>query len=195
MEVAMRRTALLVAVCFLIGADSLTGMDWGVSVGAGACLLRQQAVQDIYGTGFPVGVQGWTGGKNWRFSVGLEYLSEHGQALSLDGGADEFPLRLKVTSIPIVLYYQAWLKDVFLALGGGASYLWYEERWEDLDIITKGNNWGPVISFLGGYRFSPRWSVFGNVRYEPMPTGKSSLLVPEVKLGGLKLTVGILLSL
>jgi hypothetical protein len=41
----------------------------------------------------------------------------------------------------------------------------------------------------------PRWSVFGNIRYEPMPTGKSSLLVPEVKLGGLKIGVGVMFYL
>jgi len=195
MEVAMRKTALLVAVCFLIGADSLTGMDWGISAGAGVCLLRQRAVQDTYGAGFPVSVQGWTGGKNWRFSVGFEYLSEHGQAMALDGGQEEFPLSLRVTSIPVAVYYQFWIKDVFLALGGGANYFWYEERWEGLDIITEGKKWGPLISFHGGYRLNPRWSVFGEIRHEPMPTGKSSLLVPEVKLGGLKLIAGILFSL
>ena len=80
-------------------------------------------------------------------------------------------------------------------MGGGASYCWYEERWEDLDIATEGKKWGPLLSFLAGYRLSPRWSVFGNIRYEPMPTGKSSLLVPEVKLGGLKIGAGVMFYL
>jgi hypothetical protein len=195
MEMAMRRITLLAVVCFILGTDSLAGMDWGFSAGAGICLLRQKEVQDIYGAGFPFGVQAWTGSKNWIVSAGFEYLSERGQALPLDRGPDEFPLRLRVTSIPVTLFYQVWLKDVFLAVGGGASYCWYEERWEDLDIVVKGQKWGPLISFLAGYRFNPRWSVFANVRHEPMPTGKSSLLVREVKLGGLKIGAGVMFTL
>jgi len=191
----MRKITLLVVVCFVLVADSLAGMDWGFSAGAGMCLLRQKEVQDIYGPGFPSGIQAWAGSKNWIVSVGFEYMSERGQALPLDGGQDEFPLKLKVSSVPIVLYLQFWIKDVFLALGGGASYFWYEERWVDLDIITEGKKWGPLISFLAGYRFSPRWSLFGNVRYEPMPTGKASLLVPEVRLGGLKICASLMLYL
>jgi len=195
MEMAMRRITLLAVVCLLLSVGSLAGMDWGLSAGAGMCTLRQKAVQDIYGAGFPSGVQAWAGSKNWIVSAGFEYMSERGQALPLDGGQDEFPLRLKVSSIPIALYLQFWIKDVFLAVGGGASYFWYEERWEDLDIITEGKKWGPLLSFLAGYRFSPRWSLFGNVRYEPMPTGKSSLQVPEVKLGGLKIGAGVMFYL
>lgn len=191
----MRRAILLAVVCLFLGSGSLVGMEWGVSAGADICLFRQKAVQDIYGAGFPFGIQVWSGWKNWRVSVGFEYLPERGQALPLSGGTDEYPLRLKVTSIPLVIYYRVWLKDVFLAAGGGASYSWYEEKWEDLEIITEGQKWGPLLSFLAGYRFSPRWSVLGSIRYEPVPTGKSSLLVEEVKLGGLKIGAGIMFSL
>jgi hypothetical protein len=82
-----------------------------------------------------------------------------------------------------------------LAAGGGASYASYKETWDGLGIVVKGNKWGPFIALIGGYRLNPRWSVFGNFRYEPMPTGKSSLLVREVKLGGLKIGAGILFCL
>ena len=191
----MRKTALLAVLCLVLGADSVAGMDWGFSAGAGLCVLRQKEVQDVYGTGFPVGAQVWTGWGNWKVSVGFEYLSESGLASSLDRGSDEFPLRLKATSIPVALLYQVWIKDVFLALGGGASFCWFEERWEDLDIVVKGQKWGPFIAILAGYRLNPRWSVFGNIRYDPMPTGRSSLLVREVKLGGLKIGAGVMFTL
>ena len=62
----MKRITLLALACLVLGADSLAGMDWGFSAGAGLCVLRQKEVQDIYGAGFPVGVQVWTGWKNWR---------------------------------------------------------------------------------------------------------------------------------
>jgi Outer membrane protein beta-barrel domain len=192
---AMKKAILFAVVCLILGADRLMGVDWGLSAGAGACLLRQKEVQDIYGSGFPFGVQAWSGSKNWRISVGYEYLSESGQAVALDGGSEEFPLKLKAGSIPIALYYQVGMKNIFLALGGGASYAWYEESWEDLDKTVKGHKWGPLVSFLAGYRFSPSWSIFGDIRYEPMPTGKSSLLVPEVKLGGLKIGAGVMFYL
>jgi len=191
----MKRITLLAVACLVLGADVWGGMNWGFSAGAGLCVLRQKEVQEVYGSGFPVGAQAWTGWGNWKVSVGFEYLSESGQAVALNGEADEFPLKLKASSIPIALYYQVWMKDMFLAFGGGASYCWYEERWEDLDIVTEGKKWGPLLSFLAGYRLSPRWSVFGNIRYEPMPTGKSSLLVPEVKLGGLKIGAGVMFYL
>lgn len=191
----MRKTTLLAVVCLILGADLLRATEWGFSAGAGICLLRQEEVRDIYGAGFPVGVQAWTGFKNWKISAGFEYLSERGQAVPLDGGTDEFPLRLKVTSIPVILFYQVWIKDVFLAVGGGASYSRYEERWEDLDIVVKGQKWGPVLALMGGYRLNPRWSVFGSIRYDPMPTGKNSLLVREVKLGGLKIGAGVMFYL
>jgi len=195
MEMTMKRAVLLGIVCLVLGAGSLAGMDWGVSAGANILTLRQKDVQDMYGAGFPVGVRAWSGWKNWRISVGWEYLSERGQALPLSGGLEEFRLRLRVTSIPIVLYYQIGIKDVFLAAGGGASFAWYEESWEDLDIVVKGQKWGPILSFLAGYRLSRRLSVFGETRYEPIPTGKSSLLVPEVKLGGLKTGAVVMLTL
>jgi hypothetical protein len=195
MEMAMKRITLLAVLFLVIGVDSLAGMDWGFSAGAGICLLRQEEIRDIYGAGFPVGVQAWTGSKNWKISAGFEYLSERGHALPLDGGQDDFPLRLTVASIPVAVYYQTWIRDIFLAVGGGANYSWYEERWEDLDIVIKGQKWGPLLSFLGGYRLNPRWSVFGNIRYDPMPTGKSSLLVREVKLGGLKIGAGVMFCL
>ena len=191
----MRKTALLAVVCLILGADSLRGMDWGFSAGAGMCLLRQKEVQDVYGIGFPVGIQAWTGWKNVRISAGLEYLSESGRALPLEGGQDDFPLRLTVTSIPVAVYYQTWIRDIFLAAGGGVSYSWYKEKWEGLDIVVKGQKWGPFLALLGGYRLNPRWSVFGNIRYDPMPTGKSSLLVQEVKLGGLKIGAGVMFTL
>jgi hypothetical protein len=66
---------------------------------------------------------------------------------------------------------------------------------EDLDIVVKGQKWGPFLALLGGYRLNPRWSVFGNVRYDPMPTGKSSLLVREVRLGGLKIGASVMFTL
>ena len=191
----MRKAAGFVVLGLILGAAPLAGVDWGISAGAGFLTLRQKDVQDIYGSGFPVGVRAWSGSKNWRLSVGLEYLSERGRALPLSGGSDEFPLMLKVTSIPIVLYYQVETKNIFIALGGGASYAVYKESWEDLDIIVEGNKWGPVLSLLAGYRLGPRLSVFGETRYEPIPTGKSSLLVEEVKLGGLKIGAGVMFYL
>jgi hypothetical protein len=195
MEMVMRKTTFLAVVCLILGADSLRATDWGFSAGASLCLLRQKAVQDVYGIGFPIGIQAWTGWKNVRISAGLEYLSDSGRALPLDDGQDDFLLRLTVTSIPVAVYYQTWIRDIFLAAGGGANYSWYEERWEDLDIVIKGQKWGPFLALLGGYRLNPRWSVFGNIRYDPMPTGKSNLLVPEVKLGGLKIGVGVMFTL
>jgi len=191
----MRKTIFLVVMCLILGADSLSGMDWGFSAGAGMCLLRQKEVQDVYGIGFPIGIQAWTGWKNVRISAGLEYLSENGRALPLDGGQDDFPLRLIVTSIPVAVYYQTWIRDIFLAAGGGFSYSWYKEKWAGLDIVVKGQKWGPFLALMGGYRLNRRWSVFGNIRYDPIPTGKSSLLVPEVKLGGLKISAGVMFTL
>jgi hypothetical protein len=195
MEMVMRKTTLLAVVCLVLGAASLRAADWGFSAGASMCLFRQHEVQDVYGSAFPVGVQVWTGWENWRISAGLEYLSDGGQAFPLDNGQDSFPLRLTVTSVPVAVYYQAWIKDVFLAAGGGISYSRYEERWEDLDIVVKGQKWGPFLAFLGGYRLSPRWSIFANIRYDPIPTGKSSLLVQEVRLGGLKIGAGVMFTL
>jgi len=191
----MKAKTILAVACLVVGVQSLGSADLAFSAGANLCLLRQKEVQDVYGIGFPVGIQAWTGWKNVRISAGLEYLSESGRALPLDGGQDDFPLRLTVTSIPVAVYYKTWIRDVFLAAGGGVSYSWYKEKWEGLDIVVKGQKWGPFLALLGGYRLNRRWSVFGNVRYDPMPTGMSSLLVPEVKLGGLKIGAGVMFTL
>jgi hypothetical protein len=191
----MKPQIFLAVVCLALGVQSLESADLAISAGANICLFRQKEVRDAYGSGFPVGIQAWAGGKNWRISVGLEYLSDNGRAFPLGGGTDEFPLKLTVTSIPVALYYQAWIQDVFLAAGGGVSYSRFKEEWEGLDIVVKGQKWGPYLVLMGGYRANPRWSVFGNVCYDPIPTGKSSLLVPEVKLGGLKIGAGVMFYL
>lgn len=191
----MKVKTILAVGCLVFSVQSLGSADLAFSAGASLCLLRQKEVQDVYGIGFPIGVQAWTGWKNVRISAGLEYLSENGRAIPLDGGLDDFPLKLTVTTIPVAVYYQTWIRDIFLAAGGGVSYSWYKEKWEDLGIVVKGQKWGPFLALLGGYRLSPRWSVFGNIRYDPMPTGKGSLLVPEVKLGGLKIGAGVMFTL
>jgi hypothetical protein len=191
----MKTRAILALAGIALCAPSLAAVDLAVSAGANICLLRQKELREAYGSSFPVGLQVWSGWKNWRLSVGLEYLSDTGRAFPLDGGQDDFPLRLRVTTIPVGIYYQVWVKDVFLAFGGGTGYTWFEEKWVDLDIVVKGKNWGPFAAFIGGYRVNPRFSVHGSVRYDPMPTGKRSFLVPEVKLGGLKVGAGIMFFL
>jgi opacity protein-like surface antigen len=194
-EMGMKARTLTAVLVVVLVVPAFAAADVAVSAGANVCLLRQKEVREAYGSSFPVGLQVWSGWKNWRFSVGLEFLSDGGRAFSSGGGQEDYPLRLTVTTIPVGIYYQVWIKDLFLAFGGGTGYTWFEEKWEDLDIVVKGKNWGAFAAFFGGYRVNPRFSVYGSVRYDPMPTGKGSLLVRQVNLGGLKIGAGIMFFL
>jgi hypothetical protein len=191
----MKARTLIAVLAVSLGVPAFATAELAFSAGANVCLLQQKEVREAYGSSFPVGLQVWSGVKNWRFSVGLEFLSDNGRAFSPAGGQDDYPLRLTVTTIPVGIYYRVWVKDVFLAVGGGLGYTWFEEKWEDPDIVVEGKKWGPFAAFFGGYRVNPRWAVYGSVRYDPMPTGKGTLLVPEVKLGGLKIGAGIMFFL
>jgi hypothetical protein len=191
----MKKRAGLTVLCLLFGASSASAMNLGLSLGVGISFPSKQIVRDIYGAGFPFGGRIWAGKGNYWISAGVDYLSSRGQALSLDGGQEEYPVELTVISIPIAIYFMSNREKFFYSLGGGAYYSRYEEKWEDLDITTTGTKWGWLAEFMGGYDLSPNFALFGSLSYAPIPTGRSSPIAYNIQLGGLRLTAGVLVLL
>jgi hypothetical protein len=195
MGLEMKARAVLVVLGLLLGTASASAMNLGFSLGLGINFPTQQAVRDIYGTGIPYGARVWGGSRNFWVCVGADYLANRGLALSSGGERDEYPVRLTVTSIPIAIYHLTARGRFLYALGAGAYYSWYEEKWEGLDIVSKGRKLGWLAEFMGGYELNPTFSLFGSLSYAPIPTGKSSLVAYNIQLGGFKLSAGVLVFL
>jgi hypothetical protein len=189
----MKTKILLVFIILSSFALKVFPETLSLSFSGGFFFPRQKEFKDMYGDGNPYAFEIRTRVlKNFCLSSGLEYLKQQGHAL---GDGEEYPLEFKMTTIPFTIFYRHPLKKTFLSLGLGASYNSFEEKWETVEISFEDKKWGYFIFFSIEYRLVRRLSVLANLKYESLPTGKGSLLVKNVNLGGLKLFAGFSLCL
>jgi hypothetical protein len=195
MGLEMKARAALIVLCLFLGTASASAMNLGFSLGLGVTFPTQRAVRDIYGTGIPFSARVWGGSGNLWVGVGADYLKNRGLALASGGESEEYPVKLTVTSIPIGVYHLTVRGRFIFALGAGAYYSWYEEKWVGLNVASKGQKLGWFAELMGGYELNPTFSLFGSLSYAPIPTGRSSLVAYNIQLGGFKLSAGILVFL
>lgn len=162
-----------------------------ISLAAGGFLASEGAYREIYGTSYPLSLDLW-----WKFkgpiglSAGFGWLKDDGLALALGDGVD-YPVELRMTSIPLVAFYEVDLKSVRIRIGAGVGIHSYEEVWPTSTPVFEGDKVGPrfiVSTFVG---LSGRLSLVGTFVYENISTGAGSLLATNVGLGGYQFLFGM----
>jgi len=187
----MRRllgTALLVLAAAAPGA----ALEFSIGGAAGLHLPTQQAFRDVYGSGAVFGLDvRCIVLRNVGLSAGIMTLRKSGTAVSLDGGTEAMGVRLRLTSVPLIVSWHIPRGPVSLDLGAGLAYHDFEETWaEDGGPATAGTKWGLLAAASVAYELAPRLSITGTLRYLDISTGRPSLLTAEVNLGGFQVLVG-----
>lgn len=191
----MRRYGIFILGFWLVGMNVGLAQNVSASLSAGIFFPQQDVFRDIYGSGIPAALDIWTKiSDEIGLSAGVTYCGVSGQALSLEGGGETYPLRLRLISVPVSIYYE-WRKHrLAIRLGGGIGFSFYKETWEAVELMTSGNHLSPQFFVSVAHRLRPHLSVFGSVRYQSIPTGLSSPYFENVNLGGVFLLAGIMLG-
>jgi len=173
-------------------AGAARAQELSISLAAGSFSASQAAYRRIYGSGVPLAADVWLKLKgNIGFSAGFSRLTDKGRAVPLGEDGAEYPLKFRRTSIPVIAFYQIDLNAVAVRFGAGLCFHRYEETWETVDLGFKGNKASPRFVIAASVALLGRFSLFGSLTYDTIPTGAGSPLVQAVNLGGLQLLGGV----
>ena len=185
-----RRIAVFLVVLGL--AAAARAQELSVSLAAGSFRASEEAYREIYGSGGPFSVEAWLKLKGpFGLAAGYGWVGDTGLTVPIDGGDAEYRVEFRRTSIPVVVFYQIDFKAFDIRLGAGLCAHRYEETWETVDLGFKGNKVSPRFVIAASVALLGRFSVFGSVTYDTIPTGAGSLLVNEVNLGGYQVLGGL----
>jgi hypothetical protein len=185
-----RRIAVFLLVLGLTAAAR--AQELSLSLAAGSFSASEKAYREIYGPGVPFSVDVWLKLKgHFGLAAGYGWVGDTGLAVPMDGGDAEYRVEFRRTSIPVVVFYQLDFKAFDIRLGAGLCAHRYEETWETVALGFKGNKVSPRFVMAASVALLGRFSLFGSVTYDTIPTGAGSPLVNEVNLGGLQLLGGV----
>jgi len=189
-----RRIAVFLLVLGLTAAAQ--AQELSLSLAAGSFRASEEAYRGIYGPSLPFSADLWLKLKgHLGLGAGFAGLSDEGRAVPIGEDGAEYPVKFRRTSIPVVVYYQLDIKAVGIRLGAGLCAHRYEETWETVDLGFKGNKVSPRFFAAATVALLGRFSLFGSVTYDTIPTGAGSPLLNEVNLGGIQLLGGISLRI
>lgn len=186
---ARRFVSGTVLACILAASGLAQEVD--LSLAAGGFFASEGAYREIYGTSVPLSLEIW-----WKFksslglSAGFGWLKDDGLAIAQGEGVD-YPVEFRMTTIPLVAFYEVDLKSVRIRVGAGVGIHSYEEVWPTSTPVFEGDKVGPrfvVSTFVG---LSGRLSLVGTFVYENVSTGAGSLLSSNVGLGGYQFLFGM----
>jgi hypothetical protein len=189
----MRARRIVPALALILGlAASGAAQEAGLHVASGAFLANDAVCREIYGATMPLMAEIWLKTKGpFGVSSGLTWLADDGLAIAQGGGSEEYPLKLRRTTIPVIAFYQLDLKAVHLRFGAGLGIHKYRELWTTEDIVYEGSKVSPRFVFQAWKRLAGRLSFVGTFVYEGVSTGAGSVLASSVDLGGYQLLGGL----
>jgi hypothetical protein len=130
-------------------------------------------------------------GRGFGLAAGIMTFKKSGTALSLDGGAEPMGVELRLTSVPLIVFWHIRTGPVSLDLGAGVAYHDFEETWAgNGGPAVAGTTGGLLVSASIAYELAPRLSITGTFRYLDISTDRPSLLAGAVNLGGFQVLVG-----
>jgi hypothetical protein len=188
---ARRLAAVFLAVLGLAAAART--QELSVSLAAGSFRASEEAYRGIYGSSVSFSGDIWLKLKgHFGLGAGFTTLGDEGNAVPMGEDGAEYPVKLRRTSIPVVVFYQLGLKAVDIRIGTGFGAHRYEETWETVDLGFKGNKVSPRFFAAASVVLLGRLSLFCSATYDTIPTGAGSPLVDRVNLGGIQILGGIL---
>lgn len=166
--------------------------ELGLSLGAGSFFASQTAYRRVYGPSVALGGDVWFKLKGpLGVATGFGRLGDEGIAVPMDGGAEEYPVKFRRTSIPLVFFYQVDVKTVDIRFGAGLGIHSYKEAWQTVDLVFKGHRVSPRFVLAATVALLDRLSLLCSVTYDSISTGAGSPLAENVNLGGVQLLGGL----
>jgi hypothetical protein len=193
----MKAGRRIVVVLVLLGlAAAARAQELSVSFAAGSFRASEAAYREIYGPSLAFSADVWLMLKgHLGLGAGFERIGDDGRAVPMGQDGEEYPVKLRRTSIPLVVFYRLDLNAVDIRVGAGLCAHRYGETWETVDLGFAGNKVSPRFFTAATVALSGRLSLFGSATYDTIPTGAGSPLVNEVNLGGLQLLGGVALRI
>ncbi len=180
----------VIATSCLIAPRSATAAV-GLSLQAGAFFPAGADYRRMYGNSLPTSFSLTIGARRgFGLSIGLGTMRNSGRTEAVDGGDDEYQLRLSTVSIPVTVCYSFRSGRFDLRLDGGAVYCSIREEWTTENLTLKAHDLGARFGFQTGYRLSGRFMVFVQLLYDRVKVS-SSMLVGDVQIGGFQSLVGV----
>lgn len=186
------RSALILAALLLGLAPAAPAQGLSVSVLAGGFFPSAPANRRIYGSGSSLAgevslrLRGHLG-----LSLGYGRLTDAGSAVPAGEGQDVFPLKIRRTSVPLLLFYELDAGPAAFRLGAGLGFHSYSETWQTVDFEFRGHKVAPRLALAVAVKVLGPLSLVGSACYESISTGTGTALDPNVNLGGFQISGGL----
>lgn len=192
MRIGRAAAALALLLPALVGTAAAQE-ELSVALAAGGFLPRDGLVRRIYGTGFAAAADVWLKLKGpFGLAAGFSRLSDTGLAASFsEEDAEEFPVRFRRQTVPLLVFCQFDLKGVALRAGAGVAFHSFRETWETEDLDYKGRGTGPRFLLDARVRLADRLSLVGSVAYDSFRGGADSPNARDIALGGFQVSGGL----
>jgi len=189
-----RRIALGLAAIVLGLSVVAPAQELSVSAAAGSAFPLGEAYRTIYGSSFAAAGDVWLKLKGpFGLGTGFTLLSDDGLAM---GPTDQYPVRFRRRTIPLVVFYQFDVGPVDIRLGAGAGFHHFRETWQTADLDYSGNKTSPRALLAVSVEVVKRLSLFSSVTYDTIRKERSigyldSLNTYQVDLDGVQVVGGL----
>ena len=191
---SLYRAGLSLALLFLAaGPRAAAAYELGLAVLSGVHVAREAAFRDVYGAAIPIGLEIRFVTRGFGLSIGGFNLAKKGTAVGLDEGPAVYPVKIRMTSLPMMAFFRLPRGKAHLDLGLGAVRTSYEETWSVGGFRTEGAAWGFLLGINAEYGVASWLALSGSLRFSSAPTGRDSLLGEAIDLGGFQALAGVTL--
>jgi hypothetical protein len=190
----VRRFAVGLAAFVMGLAVVAPSQELSVSAAAGGMFPLGEVYRTIYGSSLVVAGDVWLKLKGpFGLATGLNLLSDEGAAT---GPTDQYPVRFRRRTIPLVLFYQFDVGPVDIRVGAGAGFHHFRETWQTADLDYSGNKTSPRALLAVSVEIVKRLSLFSSVAYDTIRKERSigyldSLNTYQVDLDGVQVVGGL----
>lgn len=166
--------------------------ELSLSLAAGSFFASQAAYRQVYGSSVPLAADVWLKLKGpFGFAAGYGWVGDKGNAVPMDGGDAEYPVKFRRMTIPVIVFYQVDVKAVALRFGAGLGIHSFKETWQTVDLGFEGRKVSPRFVLAASVAVIDRLSLLCSVTYDTIRTGAGSPLAVDVNLGGFELLGGL----
>jgi hypothetical protein len=189
-----RRLAVGLATFVLGLAIFAPAQQLSVSAAAGSMFPLGDVYRTIYGSSLVVAGDVWFKLKGpFGLATGFALLSDEGAAT---GPTDQYPVRFRRRTIPLVLFYQFDVGPVDFRLGAGVGIHHFRETWQTVDLDYSGNKASPRALLSVSVEVVKRLSLFSSVTYDTIRKERrigqlDHLTTYEVNMDGVQVVGGL----
>jgi hypothetical protein len=190
MKVVRPVIGLLVLTLALVA--SAPAQELSLSVGAGSFFASQGAYREVYGSSLLFSADVWLKLKGpFGIAAGFIDAADTGNAVPMDGGDAEYPVKFRRATIPIVVFYRLDVKAGAIRFGAGLGIHHYRETWQTVDLGFEGHKISLRFMLTAAVPLLKRLSLLGTIAYDTIRTGAGSPLAVDVNLGGFQVIGGL----